>query len=51
MEIVANVSKQKEEILKVADSVRKLEREIEYLNGNLDRTLTVVDRWLSQVNF
>uniref|UniRef100_A0A914CAC8 Coiled-coil domain-containing protein 22 homolog n=1 Tax=Acrobeloides nanus TaxID=290746 RepID=A0A914CAC8_9BILA len=48
MEIVANVNKQKEDILKVVDSIRKIEKEINYLNGNLDRTLTVVDRWLSK---
>ncbi|KAI1705662.1 coiled-coil domain-containing protein 22 like protein [Ditylenchus destructor] len=48
LEIVANVNKQNEEILKTVKSVRKVEHEIKSLTGNLDRTFIVVDKWLGE---
>ncbi|KAH7724537.1 DXImx40e protein [Aphelenchoides avenae] len=48
MEIVQNVNKQKEDIRKTVASIRKLEHEIDSLNGKLDRTFTAVDRWLGK---
>lgn len=42
-EIVANIKKQKEEIAKVLQDTRALQKEINQLTGKLDRTFTVTD--------
>jgi len=45
-EVVANVRKQEEEIGRVLESTRLLQKEIAQLTGNLDRTFTAVEERL-----
>jgi len=50
LEIVASISKQNEEILRTASGIKKLQHEVDSLTSNLDRTFTVVNRWLGEVS-
>uniref|UniRef100_A0A4W3J9T5 Coiled-coil domain-containing protein 22 n=1 Tax=Callorhinchus milii TaxID=7868 RepID=A0A4W3J9T5_CALMI len=46
LEIVSNISKQKEEITKILSDTKELQKEINSLTGKLDRTFAVTDELL-----
>jgi iron uptake system EfeUOB component EfeO/EfeM len=49
MEIIGNISKQKEEIDKVLKDTKELQKEINNLTGQLDRSFTVADELIFRV--
>jgi iron uptake system EfeUOB component EfeO/EfeM len=49
MEIVGNISKQKEGIDKVLKDTKELQKEINNLTGQLDRSFTVADELIFRV--
>uniref|UniRef100_A0AC34Q8V0 Coiled-coil domain-containing protein 22 homolog n=1 Tax=Panagrolaimus sp. JU765 TaxID=591449 RepID=A0AC34Q8V0_9BILA len=46
-EIMQNIYSQQKEKLKIYNDNMNLVKEIEYLNGNLNRTYTVVEKWMT----
>jgi hypothetical protein len=51
MEIIGNIAKQKEDIDKVLKDTKELQKEINNLTGQLDRSFTVADELIFQVNY
>jgi len=51
MEIIGNIAKQKEDIDKVLKDTKELQKEINNLTGQLDRSFTVADELIFQVKF
>jgi iron uptake system EfeUOB component EfeO/EfeM len=49
MEIIGNISKQKEDIDKVLKDTKELQKEINNLTGQLDRSFTVADELIFRV--
>ena len=49
MEIIGNIAKQKEDIDKVLKDTKELQKEINNLTGQLDRSFTVADELIFQV--
>jgi iron uptake system EfeUOB component EfeO/EfeM len=49
MEIVGNISKQKEDIDKVLKDTKELQKEINNLTGQLDRSFTIADELIFRV--
>lgn len=50
MEIIGNISKQKQEIEKVLKDTKELHKEINTLAGRLDRSFTVADEVIFRVS-
>lgn len=51
MEIIGNISKQKVEINKILSDTRILQKDMNNMNGRLDRSFTVVDELVFKVCF
>jgi len=51
MEIIGNICKQKEEIDKVLRDTKELQKEINNLTGQLDRSFTVADELIFRVKY
>ena len=51
MEIIGNIAKQKEDIDKVLKDTKELQKEINNLTGQLDRSFTVADELIFQVKY
>ena len=49
MEIIGNIAKQKEDIDKVLKDTKELQKEINNLTGQVDRSFTVADELIFQV--
>jgi iron uptake system EfeUOB component EfeO/EfeM len=51
MEIIGNIAKQKEDIDKVLKDTKELQKEINNLTGQLDRSFTIADELIFQVKY
>ena len=51
LSIVANVKKQNEEMYRVLEDVKSVQREINSLQGKVERTFTVTDEMIFKVEF
>jgi iron uptake system EfeUOB component EfeO/EfeM len=51
MEIIGNICKQKEEIDKVLKDTKELQKEINNLTGQLERSFTVADELIFRVKW
>lgn len=49
MEIIGNIRKQRDEIAKVLGDTRELQKEINTLSGQLERSFTVADELIFRV--
>lgn len=50
LEIVGNIKKQNEEIQKILKDTREVQKEINTLNGQIDRSFTLSDEMIFQVS-